>query len=777
MTIEDVHSCVGCALCSDICPQKAITFSQDKNGYLRPVINHDLCVQCNICYDTCIAEKEASVIRHSLEEEKTYAAWTTDDELIKRSASGGVFAQVAKDFLCEPDSVVYGATLTDDGDVRHIAITRIEDLPLLQNSKYKQSNLNGVYADVRAQLRSGKRVLFSGTPCQIAAVYAFCNHHEHLYTAEILCHGVPSDYLSEIAVLLENAKRIYKFRTKSLGWARGNRTVYEAQDGQIYEKDRFRNDFHFRAYLSFSLNRESCRNCPFAKPERVADITMGDFWGLDKNKYNHPSGVSVLLVNSSKGEQLTSSNQLYRKPTSWEEITRLNQNLFMPTNYSIFHLSGRVHELRQWPIWKQKFVLQNGFTNKWLFFAYKQLFAICSLPQSIRAKRETAQQRTKLLQRIHDGQKKVGILTTYFAANFGAMLQPYALKRVLENDGYHVDFIRYKQSAVYAGHLPLSWQKLRGKPLSSIAGILAAFPAAYIQYRRLQYFCKQHLQADSSFCNDIPQDKDFYIFGSDQIWNPKNTNGFDDIYFGTFPTKAGARKIAYAASGEKISFTPEECHYLSSHLTNFDAISVREPSLKQQLESHLHANIFPAIDVVLDPTLLATKDILDELPASHPLGGKPFVFCYLLRQSMAFLPKIHAFAQMKGLPLVVLTSTPKKEAFFYAAKHRDVHYFNAAGMDIFLGCERYAEFVFTPSFHGCAFAIINHKPLFALQLSDGLDTRPADLLRSVGMGNRLVTFNSDWNACPPTDYSSVDKEVMRLREYSHNFLLKHMIAR
>jgi coenzyme F420-reducing hydrogenase beta subunit len=775
MTIEDVHSCVGCALCADICPQKAITFLQDKNGYLHPIISHDLCVQCNLCYDTCIAENEAGVIRHSLEEEKAYAAWTTDDELIKRSASGGVFAQVATDFLRQPDSVVYGATLTEDGDVRHIAVSREADIALLQNSKYKQSNLSDVYVDVREQLRAGKRVLFSGTPCQIAAVYAFCGRHEHLYTAEILCHGVPSNYLAELAVRLENARRIWQYRTKSLGWARGNRTVYESKDGSVYEKDRLRNDFHYRAYALSSLLRDSCFSCPFARAERVADITMGDFWGLDKQKYDHPAGVSVLLVNSEKGRQLTSSDHLYRKPTTWDEITRLNQNLFMPTNYSTFRLSDRVAELRQWPLWKQKFVLQNGSTNKWLNYAYERLFDLCTWSKRRKARRETDSKRAELLRRVHAMQPKVGILTTYFASNFGAMLQPYALKRVLENEGCQVEFIRYKQPAVYAGHLPLAWRKIKGRSLSAIAGIIAAFPMAYIQYRRLQRFRKLYLQRDGSFSNVIPYDKDYYIFGSDQIWNPKNTNGFDDIYFGAFPAQASARKIAYAASGEKIAFTKDECAYLASHLANFDAISVREESLKRQLETNISSNALPPIEVTLDPTLLATKDILDELPVTHPLGGKPFAFCYLLRDSLAFLPKIHAYAKGKGLPLVVLTSTPKKEAMLYAAKHRDVHYFGTAGMDLFLGAERYAEYVFTPSFHGSVFAIINHKPLFALQLGDGLDTRAADLLRGVGMNDRLVTIHSNWDACSPIDYEAVEKKLGQLRKQSLEYLRKNMI--
>ena len=774
MTIEDVHSCVGCALCADLCPKQAITFGEDKDGYLRPSIDHAKCVDCGVCYAKCVAVNE--VRRHELAEEHPFASWTTDDELISHSASGGVFAQVAKDFLQEAESVVYGATLSDTGEVRHIAISRVEDLRLLQNSKYKQSNACGVYTDVRAHLRSGKRVLFSGTPCQIAAVYSCCGYDERLFTAEILCHGVPSNYLSELAVRLENARSIKKYRTKSLGWARGNRTVYESKDGKIYEKDRYRNDFHFRAYLSFTLNRTSCRSCPFARVERVADITMGDFWGADKAKYSHAAGLSVVIVNSAKGEQLCSGKALYRKPTTWDEITRLNQNVYMPTNYSIYDLSDRVHELRHWPIGRQKFVLQNGFTNKWLFFAYEQVYKLLSFPRRYRAIRETKARRAELLGRVHALRPKVGILTTYFAANYGAMLQPYALKRVLENEGYDVEFIRYKQESVYAGHEPLSWRKLKGRSLSAILGILAAFPMAYIQYKRMQSFRKRYLQRDGSFSKQIPQDKDYYLFGSDQIWNPVNTGGFDDVYFGSFGVAAGSRKIAYAASGEKIAFTAEDCEYLREHLMNFDAISVRENSLKQQLEAHLPCDgTIPKIDVVLDPTLLATKDILDELPAKHPLNGKPFAFCYLLRNCISFLPKIHAFAQSKQLPLVILTSTPKKDVLAYAAKHKDVHYLSTGGMDMFLGCERYAEYVFTPSFHGSVFALINHKPLFALQLGDGLDTRAGDLLRGLGLEERLVSMQSDWDACPAIDYNAVDAELEKQREHSLAFLRKNMI--
>lgn len=771
MTIEQVTYCTGCALCVDVCPHKAISWSEDKNDYYSPIVDHEVCVDCGLCLDTCIAEHEKEVARHELKNEKPYAAWTEDEDLIKDSASGGVFAQLAESFLQQANSVVYGATLTEDSRVKHICITCAKDIIKLQNSKYQQSDMTGIYADVRKQLTAGKRVLFSGCPCHIAAVYAFCGQHENLYTAEILCHGVPSNYLAQLAIQLEGAKRISKYRTKSLGWARGNRTVYESKEGRIYEKGRYRNDFHFRAYLSFSLIRESCKHCPFAQAHRVADVTMGDFWGLDKCKYNHPSGVSVLLVNSKKGDILTSTNKLYRKPTTWAEITRLNQNIYMPTNGIMRNLTDKVHEIKRKPLWLQKIILQNGFTNKWFNFAYEKCYAILTKHKHLKAVKEQKENRAKLLEEVSETRPKVGILTTYFAANFGAMLQPYGLKRVLENEGCDVEFVRYKQKNVYEGHLPISLERIKQSGFKGAIGVIVALPFAIIQYRRLQNFRKKYLQRDSSFSDIIPQEKDYYFFGSDQIWNPRNTGGFDKIYFGDFPVKKFAKKIAYAASGERIEYTPENCNFIKQNIRNFDAVSVREESLKNQFEQYLGIK---DVEVVLDPTLLATRDILDELPGTNPLPDEPFVLFYQLRKSIAFLPKIYEFARSKGMKLVIVSSTPKKDLLSFALKHKDVIYKPSAGMDIFLGGERNAKYVFTPSFHGCVFATIYHKPLFALQLNDGLDTRAHDLLKSLGMENRCVSIEDDFNNIAETDYNRVEQKLCALREKSLNFIRKNM---
>ena len=182
------------------------------------------------------------------------------------------------------------------------------------------------------------------------------------------------------------------------------------------------------------------------------------------------------------------------------------------------------------------------------------------------------------------------------------------------------------------------------------------------------------------------------------------------------------------------------------------------------------------MQVVVDPTLLADKTILDELPEKNVMKGEKYVFFYQLRQSVAFLPKIHAFARQKGCKLLVISSTPKKDCLTYAMKHRDVTYLPAAGMEEFLGAIRHADYVFTPSFHGNVFAIVYNRPLFSLVLKDGLNNRAHDLLVTLGMENRLVTLDGDWDNIMPTSYKEVNEKVEKIRQDSLKFLTDNMIA-
>lgn len=774
--LPTIEHCFGCSACVDACAKKAIQWVEDANGFYVPHVQKDLCVECGSCEKKCPSLQQNDVPRNSLDEQQLYAAWSTDEYIIQHSASGGVFAQVATEFLDgKPERIVYGATLLDDSTVKHIAVENSKDIYLLQNAKYQQSNATGIYQHVKKSLQAGKEVLFSGTPCQIAALYTFLGQKRdnNLYTMEVICHGVPTNYLAQVALQLNHAQKIVAYRTKSQGWAKGNRTKYMGTNGEIVEMPRYRLDFHFRAYLSFHWLRTSCSTCPFAQIERVADITMGDFWGGNKRKYHNFMGLSVITVNNEKGRKLIEqTKRLQRKPTSYLEALGHNQNLYMPTAQASKG-ANKIAAIKKMSLPCQKIILQQGFSNKWLF-GMGQVIETIYNKVAQRSLRKTMKNKINtIVSQVKQKQPKVGILTTYFAANFGAMLQPYALKRVLELQGYDVEFIRYKQQAVYESHKAFSIQRIFAKGIGAAIGNLLALPFAMVQDKRMQAFKRMYLQTPDDFVDTIPQDKDYYLFGSDQIWNPINTNGFDDIYFGAFPTKGEAKKIAYAASGECIEETEENAKYLTDKLQNFDAIGVREESLKHKLQRLTHRQ---DMQVVVDPTLLADKTILDELPEKNVMKGEKYVFFYQLRQSVAFLPKIHAFARQKGCKLLVISSTPKKDCLTYAMKHRDVTYLPAAGMEEFLGAIRHADYVFTPSFHGNVFAIVYNRPLFSMVLKDGLNNRAHDLLVTLGMENRLVTLDDDWDNIMPTSYKEVNEKVEKIRQDSLKFLTDNMIA-
>lgn len=774
--LPTIEHCFGCSACVDACAKKAIQLVEDANGFYVPHVQKDLCVECGSCEKKCPSLQQKEVLRNRLDEQQIYAAWSTDEDIIQHSASGGVFAQVATEFLDgKPERIVYGATLLDDSTVKHIAVEKSKDIYLLQNAKYQQSNATGIYQHVKKSLQAGKEVLFSGTPCQIAALYTFLGQKRdnNLYTMEVICHGVPTNYLAQVALQLNHAQKIVAYRTKSQGWAKGNRTKYMGTNGEIVEMPRYRLDFHFRAYLSFHWLRKSCSTCPFAQIQRVADITMGDFWGGNKRKYHNFMGLSVITINNEKGRKLIEqTKRLQLKRTTYLEALGHNQNLYMPTTQASKG-ANMIAAIKKMSLPCQKIILQQGFSNKWLFGMGQVIETIYNKVAQRRLRKTMKNKIHTIVSQVKQKQPKVGILTTYFAANFGAMLQPYALKRVLELQGYDVEFIRYKQQAVYESHKAFSIQRIFAKGIAAAIGNLLALPFAMVQDKRMQAFKRMYLQTPDDFVDTIPQDKDYYLFGSDQIWNPINTNGFDDIYFGAFPTKGEAKKIAYAASGECIEETEENAKYLTDKLQNFDAIGVREESLKHKLQRLTHRQ---DMQVVVDPTLLADKTILDELPEKNVMKSEKYVFFYQLRQSVAFLPKIHAFARQKGCKLLVISSTPKKDCLTYAMKHRDVTYLPAAGMEEFLGAIRHADYVFTPSFHGNVFAIVYNRPLFSLVLKDGLNNRAHDLLVTLGMENRLVTLDGDWDNIMPTSYKEVNEKVEKIRQDSLKFLTDNMIA-
>ncbi len=302
--INEKKLCCGCGACSQVCPAGCITMSLDKEGFLYPIIAKDKCIDCGLCESVC-------PMLGSVEKERPwssiYAAYANDDALRMDSSSGGIFPLLAKSVL-DKGGVVFGAAFDSNLDVHNVMISTEAQLKELQGSKYLQSNTEETFILVWQQLDAGIPVLFSGTGCQIAGLKRFLRKdYEQLLTADVVCHGVPSNkvwrrYLREQEALNDSAAKNVHFRDKSKGW-KAYSVIVEFENGKKYEKP-FKEDPYMRLFLRDICLRPSCYDCRFKTPFSLADITLGDFWGIQKYlpEMDDDKGCSIVVVHTPRGE-------------------------------------------------------------------------------------------------------------------------------------------------------------------------------------------------------------------------------------------------------------------------------------------------------------------------------------------------------------------------------------------------------------------------------------------------------------------------------------------
>lgn len=300
--------CTGCSACMSQCPKQAITFVPNSEGFWYPRISQTECVQCNLCINTCPILKPKP--NQNFSEPEVYAAWNRNEEVRLQSTSGGVFSVLAKVFIRDGGCVV-GARYCDDFTISHCIIEREEDIPLLRQSKYAQSNLNYVFRDIQGRLNLGEKVLFCGTPCQSAGLQSFLGkEYSDLYTCDFICRGVISPkvyrkFLTDLSQKYGSALKSVQFKNKDYGWNRFS-TKIRFQNETCYQKDR-NSDYYMRGYLKHNLYlRPSCHNCQFKSFPRISDISLGDFWGIGnyQKTLDADKGTSVILVNTEKGNKL-----------------------------------------------------------------------------------------------------------------------------------------------------------------------------------------------------------------------------------------------------------------------------------------------------------------------------------------------------------------------------------------------------------------------------------------------------------------------------------------
>lgn len=301
--ICNIEKCTGCAACMNRCPKNCIEMREDKRlGHLYPHINHDKCVDCGACQNVCPVNHPIPLSKP----EAAYAGWDKADLEYVTSTSGGAASAFAR-YMIKQGGVVYGCAMLPNIKVAHIRIETLEDIAKLKGSKYVQSTMGMTYKNVRDDIRNGRKVLFIGTPCQVAGVKAFVGdkQSENLYTVDLICHGTPP-----LAFL---RKHILK-KTKGLVpdeifFRKGAYLLLLLLGGkEIYRSSLFEQryeDIYYNTFIDGFSYRDSCNSCRYAQPHRVSDVTIGDFWGLEENlPIEHPHGCSVLLPTTDKGKEL-----------------------------------------------------------------------------------------------------------------------------------------------------------------------------------------------------------------------------------------------------------------------------------------------------------------------------------------------------------------------------------------------------------------------------------------------------------------------------------------
>ena len=338
--INNKSDCCGCGACAQSCPKQCITMQSDEEGFLYPKLNKETCIYCGLCNKVCPVINQ----NESQRPIKIIAAKNRDEEIRRQSSSGGVFTILAESVI-EDGGVVFGAQFDEDWDVVHSWTDKLEGIAAFRGSKYVQSKIGESYIKVKEFLDQNRKVLFTGTPCQIAGLKRYLRkEYDNLLCVDIACHGVPSPlvwqkYLQVVLHHFKDAKtdeinekslrkiKGISFRNKSTGWKNYSFSIRFTNNKEITQT--FRDNLFMQVFLKDLCIRPSCTYCPAKKGKSASDITIADYWGIDKlyPMFDDDKGVSLVLLNSIKGLKVVDKMDVDYIETSYNDALDNNKAL------------------------------------------------------------------------------------------------------------------------------------------------------------------------------------------------------------------------------------------------------------------------------------------------------------------------------------------------------------------------------------------------------------------------------------------------------------------
>ena len=356
--ITDKVNCCGCNACGDVCSKQAISFKTDNEGFWYPEVDLEKCVDCGLCEKVCPIIQADQLKKNDFETPKCFAAQNKNLESLFNSTSGSAFAAFAEK-VYKDKGFVGGAVFNDDYSVRQFISNDKEDLEQLRNTKYVQSNSEGFYIEVQKVLKEGNKVLVCGLPCQMAALRSFLRKdYENLIIVDMICLGINSPRILPAYLHWKEEQHgsklvYYKAKNKELGWRQlTTKMVFDNGDVEYDKQD---TNYFTQGFIStHAFARPSCYDCKFKGTPRIADITIGDFWGAERyvgREYDHDLGTSVIMVNSQKGMVFYESvrSKFREKEIKYEDVVVSNKALISSLSKPTFDRAQLYEDLTNMP--------------------------------------------------------------------------------------------------------------------------------------------------------------------------------------------------------------------------------------------------------------------------------------------------------------------------------------------------------------------------------------------------------------------------------------------